>query len=232
MNNMPAKQDNKSKAVGQPQAQWGARELDADNFLLSKVLPMQLTSPLVKEDKAKFGEFRDNVTGELLAPVGKALLFVPIDLKENWIVSELEGKKWVFKETFPYTRSNSQLAKEETVNDVQIKRVHTMDYYVLLMDDLKKGIDIPKVISFRVTSLRGGKVLYTQMYALNPRQGLSPAGMVMAATNRKVDGKDGTYVVMDVTPIEKAHTDYVDAAKKWYDKIVAGQTKVDETEVV
>lgn len=214
-----------------PVVQWGAREeVNADNFLISKILPMQLTSPLVKDDKAKFGEIRDSVTGELLAPLGKPLAFVPVELREYWMVNRLEGKNWVFEESIPYNNSNRGLAREETVNGVQIKRMHCMDYYVLLMNDLLKGIDFPKTISFRSTSLRAGKVLYTRMYALNQRAGLSPAGMIMAVSTKRVDGELGSYVTLEVTPVEQAHADYVECAKKWFDLVRAGKTQIDETE--
>ena len=228
MNNLKVNKDNK---VGQRLSQWGARaEVNTDNFLISKILPMQPTSTLVKDGKAVFGELRDSTTGELLAPVGKSLEFIPIELKEEWLVSELVGKSWEFKETIPYNNSNKSLPKEETVNGVQVKRVHSMEFYVLLLNDLVKGIDFPKTISFRSTSLRAGKVLYTQAYVLNPRQWLPPAGMVMSLSTKRVDGDNGSYMVMEVAPVEKTESSYVESAEKWYDLVRVGKAKVDDRE--
>lgn len=213
-----------------PVQDWGnEEELNSDNVIIPKVLTMQLTSQFVKDGQGMFGELRDSLSTELLAKPGEKLAFIPIDVQEAWLEYHQEKGDWVFDGIKPYNNATKNLAKEETVNGVTIKRIHNMNFYVLLKKDLEQGVDLPKIIPFRVTSIRAGKVLYTRMKVLNKSMGLSPAGYTMAVNTKRVDGEKGSYQVLEVTPVEKTSDAYVTAAKVWYDVIKSGKTKVDES---
>lgn len=211
---------------------WGPPpEVSAKDTIISKILPMQGMSKKVMDGEAAFGEIRDSVTNELVGNLKDPVSFVPFYLQAVWVESEMENGKWVYRRTYPITHENDNQKYEEG----SVKRVRTLNFFVCLEKDLAAGLPIPKILSFRVTSLRAGRKLQTQMYTANQMAKKSPAAMTMKLVAQKQQNDKGTFVVLDVEPAGETSPRYealvFDVYKALVGQLKQGTLKVDESDV-
>src|SRR6185369_11032375 len=68
---------------------WGKREIRSSSIVIPQILKMELMSDLVAEGKAKFGDFVDSLSGEVLGNIEKPLVIIPIEVQEVWVVYEM-----------------------------------------------------------------------------------------------------------------------------------------------
>jgi hypothetical protein len=227
-------------AVATDLKSWGKREIHATSVMIPRVLKMEFMSDKVKEGHAKFGEFRDSLSDEVVGTIDKPLVLIPIEVQEKWAIYDLVEKKGKtsreFREIVVVDGSNESWKYKET----GLERDRIMDVYCLLEEDLKNlpknwkelGLKpLPKIFGFRRTSLRAGKKLYTQMYITNQSKNLPPPAVTIEVSGKKVDGDLGTYIVLDTKPGRNATPDEMQLAFHWYQAIKSGQTKADETEL-
>lgn len=212
--------------------QWGPPpELSSKDTVISKILPMQGMSKKVMDGEAAFGELRDSVTNEKVGDLKNPLTFIPFYLQPVWVESEMVGDKWTYKQTYGITAANDNLKYEEG----NIKRVRTLNFFVCLVKDLEAEKLIPKILSFRVTSLRAGRKLQTQMYNTNAMAKRSPASMVMKLVAEKQQNDKGTFVVLDVQTAgetsERFEAQVFEVYKALSASLKAGTVKVDESDV-
>jgi hypothetical protein len=216
-------------------AEWGdGPELSGQDIIIPKILAMQGLSDLVTSRKAVMGEFRDNVSGELLGSIDAPIPFIPFYMEKIWIESmPKEGGKFKFSGITPITRKNEDLPWEDTDDKgkVLLKRDYTMQFYVLLPSDLEQGLTLPYVISFRRTSLRAGKKLATQMYVTNRQMQLPPAGKIMNLLGKIDSNNDGSYVVMDVGTEDNTPKEYMMKALEMFKIVQSGKAKVDHSDL-
>ena len=59
---------------------WGDAPVSARDIIIPKILAMQGLSELVTDGKAKFGDFVDSVTHQVLGSIDKPLEFVPFHM--------------------------------------------------------------------------------------------------------------------------------------------------------
>ena len=81
------------------------------------------------------------------------------------------------------------------------KRVRRLDFFCLLVSQLKAGTAMPVTLSFRSTSYKSGQILLNQMYVRNKMLGKSPAAIIMSLSGEKVKNDKGTFIVTKVTPV-------------------------------
>lgn len=223
-------------AVASDLASWGKREIRSSSIIIPQILKMELMSDAVAEGRAKFGQFIDSLTGSLLGSIESPLVIVPIEIQEKWIVYDMVQSRGQtsreFKETLPVTAYNENLK----FKDGAIERDRVMDVYCLLEADVKalpkdwaeKGLKpLPKIFSFRRTSLRAGKKLYTQMYITNESKGLPPPAVTIEILGKATDGDKGKYITLDVRPGRLSTPTEMQLAFHWYQAINAGHTKAD-----
>lgn len=213
--------------------EWGVQEFTSRDTVISKIFPMQMMSKKVAEEKARFGEFRDSVTNQLYGSFEKPVEFIPFKIEKVWIESELQkDNTWKYKRTVAITAANDDLRYEDEINGVKIKRLRTYNAYVLLPGDIESGI--PKIISFRVSSMMAGKKLLTQMQVANRAAGLSPAAKAMKLTGRREKNDKGVFVVMDVEVSRDSSALEQKKALDWFKLMQAAPSayKVDESDEV
>jgi len=214
----------------QDMSAWGERPTVSKNdLLISKILLMQGMSKLVTEGDARMGEIRDSVTGGLLANAGTNLEIIPFFCKKYWVQFcktekglDYAGKvEVVDNPADPYYNADWAWETDEMRND------YTYEFFCIL-----PGENIPKVISFRRTSLKAGKKMFNQMYILNAEQGLIPPAYKMILSGRKVTADEGTYMVWDVERGDLASEQEIAGAFRMYkqitDAIQATGVKVDD----
>lgn len=126
---------------------------------------------------------------------------------------------------------NDNLPWQDTVNGVAIKRVRRMNFYCLLPKEVGAGAATPYVISFKSTSFRAGRQMYTQMYMRNARQGLAPCAFLFKVGGEKEKNDKGTFIVPNVELSRPVNPDEYKEALSWFKQIKKGGTKVDESDV-
>ena len=217
---------------------WGAPVSLGQDMVLSKILPMQMTSKLVEADKAKFGEFRDSVSGDKLGSITEPIPLVPFHVQKFWDILEAtpDGKfKWARTEPLvedPVSPGyNDNLPWMDKVDGKDIKRVRRMNFFVLRPEEIANGSSIPYVLSFKSTSYKEGKKLLTQMYMRNRRVNLPPPGHVIILSGTKQKNDDGSWITPSYELGPKATTEQMQDALNWFKVINKGDVKVDESDV-
>lgn len=211
---------------------WGAPpSITHKDIVIPKILPMQGLSKKVMEGQAAFGEFRDSLNNELVGTLNKPFEFIPFFMEKVWIVFEEKNGAMKFTKTVRIDTGNEDWPYEEVVNGVKIRRDRTMNFYVLLPEEVEKGIAIPYILSFRRTSLNAGKKLATTMFVKNMAAKKTPAAMVCELGGVKTQNDKGTFVVMDIK--EKRPSTNVEIAKafEWLQPIAKGAAKVDNSDL-
>lgn len=215
-------------------ADWGNGGLVAKDIIIPRINVMQPMSEKVTGGKAAFGEVRESLNNTLLGGFGTAPLeIVPFLMEKVFIVfdsSDPEDKKYLRME--PITPSNEDAAYEDEEKDDKgdyrkISRFRTMNFYVLLADELKMGTAIPYLLSLSKTSLQAGKKLATQMYVKNINSGKLPASVICSLSVDKQSQDKKTWAVFDIAPSKETPVEWTLEAFKWLKTIKAGKTKVD-----
>ena len=222
----------------QDMATWAkdAQKITAQDIMLPKILAMQGLSKKVTDGEAAFGEFRDSLNNNCVGSMKKPFKFIPLHLEKLWVeftrkTVKKAGKdvdSWDFSKIYPIDHTNENLPYEED----DVRRNRTMQYYVLLPEELEKGTALPYVLSFQRTSLKAGKKLSTTMFIQNIQAGKTPASMVMECSGIKRENDLGTFIVMDVKQSRATTDKELKVAFEWYQRITAGQTKVDNSDIV
>lgn len=213
-------------------AAWGKKPVDVRNIVIARILPQQPMSKFVTEGKAMIGDMIESSNGTKIGDLKTPLEFIPFHQVENWIIFEEKNGAMKFAKIVPCDASNTNWLLEEVVNGVKIKRDRVLEYYVLLPSDLAKGVKRPYVMSFRRTSMKAGKKLYTTMFVTNAANGLTPAATVCSLTGTKTTNDKGTFIVMDVTEGRKSTEAEQVAAFEWYQTVVSSKDiKVDDSAI-
>jgi len=197
---------------------WGqAPQVSSRDTIIPRVMLMQLMSKQVADDQAAYGELRDSLTMEKLGSATEPLEIIPFHFAPVWIEKQYnkDEDEYKYLRTVVIDSSNDNLPFEDEEHG--ISRIRTLQFFVILPSVLSaEGNALPKIVSFRSTSLRNGRKLSTQMYMTNRAAGLSPAGMVMKLTVKKTENDKGKFAVMDVEPSRKATDIELAEAFKWF----------------
>lgn len=233
-NEVVTRQEN---AVSTDVVQWGDDVNVGKDLLISKVLTMQPMSIQVTEDGAKIGEFRDSLTKELYGDIASSRVeFIPFHVRKMWSIQEKkageQNYEWV--KTMPVIEDpthpdyNDNLEWNVTLPDgTEQKRIRRLDFFCLLLAQVKTATAMPVTISFQSTSYKAGQILLNLMYVRNKMAKKSPAGVIMALTGEKVkNDKNQIYVQTAVVPVGNTPAEYVEEAKYWYNMIAKGGANV------
>jgi hypothetical protein len=218
-------------AIPQHLSEWGAPpQLSTKDTTIPKIMLIQPMSKKATDGQGAFGELRDSVTNHLYGSFTKSMEFVPFYFQALWVESEYVKEKndFVYKRTVPVTPENDSAPYEEGL----VKRTRSLNFYILTPEEIAEGRAIPKILTFRVTSLRGGRKLATQMFVSNHAAGLSPAGMVMKLTVKKDSNDKGTFATMDVEQVRASTEKEVAVALQWFKTVKQGANiKVDDSDL-
>ena len=219
-------------------ADWGGQMPLGTDVVLSKILPMQLTSKLVADAKAAFGEYRDSITGEKLGSLTEPRAWIPFHVQKYWDIMQpnAEGDfKFVRMEPLVENPAdpayNDNLPWLDKVDGVETKRVRRMNFYMIDPNQVVDGSAMPYILSFKSTSYKEGKKLYTQMYMRNRKVGLPPPGYTIVLGLDKQSNDDGKWVVPTYELGRKANQAEITECLNWYKLITKGGVKVDESDL-
>jgi len=217
--------------IPQQLGEWGAPPvLSSRDTIIPKIMLLQPMSKKVTDAVGSFGELRDSVTNECYGSFSKTMEFVPFNYQPLWVESEWvkEKNSFEYKRTIPVTPENDNLPHEEGLT----KRTRSLNFYILTPSEIESGKAIPKILSFRVTSIRGGRKLATQMFVANRAAGLSPAGTVMKLIVKKESNDKGTFATLDVEQVRAATEKEVNTCLQWFKTVKqGGNIKEDDSDL-
>lgn len=200
--------------------------VDAKDYLIPSLLLMQSTSDLVKKELARTGEIRDSVSQAKIMERGKSMEFLAFSVFKSWITLTQKGSKYIRQ--VPYTAENCMWPRETTFDGVDVVNYETLNYYVLLPDEIKSGLYVPYLLSFRSTNYRAGKALETARAKLQEFK--KPlAFKVFSLSAQPAENDKGSWFMYQVQESRNATDQELLAAKKWFDIVKSGKTRVDES---
>lgn len=216
--------------VAQDLNAWGDSNVSSRDMVMSKILVMQGLSELVTENKARFGDYVDSVTHEVLGSIDKPLEIIPFHMDKTWLISSREKgeEKYKFERYEAINASNeNKYPFSEIVGSTEFKYEYTYQFYVILPTDPS----MPKVISMKGSSSKSGKALATQMYVRNKFAGLVPPAYTMELGGKKEKNEKGTFAVMETKPKYKTSDEDIRLCLDWMKVIQAGKARVAESAV-
>lgn len=223
---------------------WGVPTTPSQDMVIPKILPMQGLSKLVAERKAMMGEFRDSLSGKLLGSIDKPFEIIPFYLQKVWDIQEQQPDgSFAWARTIPLIEDpmskeyNDNLTWEGEDLDkdgkkVKVKRIRRMNFFVLIPDEVEDGSAMPYVLSFKSTSLKEGKKLYSQMYVRNFKAGLPPPALLAKIGGSMQSNKKGTFVVPQVEFTRKITAKELNECKEWMKLVKKGAVKIDNSDEV
>jgi hypothetical protein len=232
MNNLTTK---KSAELAVETPDFAEVEFSASDLVIPKIMAMQPTSELVSQERAKYGDFINSVTEEIIGNIeSKPIEFIPFFAVRKWCVQKKDpaSGKLEFLSFEPITKENQGLPYESQENGETIIRTMYRDIYVLLADSA-----VPFIVQFKGVSGRAGKVLMSNMYVYNTLTNggkTNPALFVWKLAGIKRSNDKGRFIELACSQSRRSTQDEINEAAKW-SKLVNGQaleisTKKDKPE--
>ena len=201
-------------------------DVDASDIIIPKVLLMQAISQLVEAEKAKQGDFVHSLDENIIgAKEDKPVEFITLGMYKT--LQTYENNKYVKTESL--TPENAALPYEEIKGGVTINRSKTMNYYVIRPEDVENMAVFPMVITFKRTSLKGGKKLATKLMMLE-EFGAEIYAKTFKLIARQEEGEKGKYYVMDIVDGRKSNDVELKQALKWTTRLKTDDAKVHEAD--
>lgn len=227
MNKAVVKKQTTDVVVGDSLDGWGnVQDIDQSNVIIPKILPMQSTSMLVVEGHAKMGEFRDSLSGKLLGSIDKEVEFIPISTEAKWILFH-DGK---YHKEVAQTNYNKNWSIEDHIDGVHIKRVRCINVFAVLPEDIKTGMAMPYVVSFRSTSYEGGKQVVTRIFQNVNLMKKNPSIYTMKLRAKRMSNDKGNWIVMTTAVGRRSTPEELDVCKNFHVMMQDQKVKVDESE--
>ena len=206
----------------------GEMPVDSRDFLIPKILLMQSTSELVKQEKARAGEIRGSVDTNKIADREGKVEIIPFTVYKTWVTFLKKGSTFVRQ--VPFTPENCTLPREEMVDGHEVVNFETLNYYCLLPDEIKAGMFMPYVVSFRSTSYTAGKTLESMRAKLAEFKKPLPFKTFWLSSNPRKNDK-GSFYAYGITESRNTTDAELEAVKKWYQLVKGGGARVDESEL-
>lgn len=134
--------------------------LSASDLRIATLLVMQPSSGMVSDQKAKLGDIVNNENEQVIAGFDKPLEVIALYKYETVRMYQAADGKFV-KEV-PY--EGVKIVKEGYEEEVAVRRYHTLNFFVLLIDDIKKGEGFPVLIRFKSTSFTAGNKFASYLF--------------------------------------------------------------------
>lgn len=209
-------------------ADFGESAISAQDIVIPKVLTMQGLSKLVTEGQAKFGDFVDSISSQVIGCYDKKHLeFIPFHMDKTWTVSKKKGDRYQYLKTEACTPENENRQWEEVINGEQFKNEKALNFYCILPSDPS----MPYIIQFKGTSSKAGKELATQMYVKNRAVGKVPPAKVMKLMGEKTTNDSGIFIKLKTAMVRDSSVDEIKNCLEWFQTIRKGAVKVDDSDV-
>ena len=224
-------------AVTSDLTDWGQAPAMGQDIIIPKILPMQPTSDLVADGKAVMGEFRDSLSGSKLGSIVEPIEILPFHVEKFWDIYHEEGDQFEWKGSEPLVENpadknyNDNLPWADKINGVSVKRIRRMNFFVMLPSEMAKGGTVPYILSFKSTSFREGKKMFTQMFFRNRAANLPPPAYTFKLSGVKQKNDKGTFIVPTIELSRASSQAEIDKCLVWFKIIKKGEVKVDDSDI-
>lgn len=198
-----------------PEGSWGTENVSSSDVLIPKLLLMQGLSELVAQEKAKAGDIVNSVTGIVVGGKTTPVEMIPITTWRTLITMEEINGKMEYKTQEPLTAANEILPWEEVVNGVKVRRVKSLNFYVLLTSELTVPGALPYLLSFRSTSYTTGRKLINHFIQAD-RMKIPPAKAAFNLLCHQEKNDKGPYYVFDLAFSRSTTESELLTAYEWY----------------
>lgn len=142
-----------------------------NDLLIPKLQLVHTMSEVFKKGQAKYGEYINSITGQLLWKPDdeEGIHFLVIRSFKRWHTFEIVIDRKTKKVTEEFLRSDIMSTKnihwkyQDTEEGQDVVRKQVISAIVLLRDDLEKGLKKPYIVDFKSTSKMGGRRLVTDL---------------------------------------------------------------------
>lgn len=134
--------------------------LSAADLRIATLLLMQPSSGMVSDQKAKLGDIINNESEQVIGSFDKALEAIALYKYETIRMYQASDGKFVKEVAYEGTK----IVKEGYEDDVPVRRYHTLNFFVLLCDDIAKGEGFPVLIRFKSTSFMAGNKFASYLF--------------------------------------------------------------------
>lgn len=198
---------------------WGAaNDLDGSDLVVSRIYHQQALSKFVSEDKAKAGDWCDNLTGEVLAKSTEPLSLIIFHTERQWAISisKLSNNEFEFLRNEPVTPENANLPWEEETQEGTIKRQFRYNYFCLLAN---KVDELPYVLTLSSTKIKEAKRFNTILRKMKEK-GQSSARFIFnfqSVKESKIkDGKNLSWYNVAISQGERTTDEQFKKAYQWF----------------
>lgn len=202
--------------------------IDSKDFLIAKLLLMQGLSTWVQEEKARAGEIRGSLDCNKVAEKEGSLEIIPFQVYKTWVTVAKAGNEFISQQ--PLTPANYSKPREEVIDGKECLNFETLNYYCVLPEEIKKGMFMPYVVSFRSTSYTAGKTLETHRALLQEFGKPLPFKTFNLGSAARENDK-GKFYVYTITESRDTTDSELEAVKHWFNIVKQGGAKVDESDV-
>lgn len=203
----------------------------ATDILMPTLLLMQQMSKLVVDEKAKSGEYRDSLEGKLLAGKGEAVEVIPFGFHKTWVRFSKKDGQQVFEGIEPFTAQNANRPREEIVEGVDYQNFETINYYVLIPEEIKSGVFLPYLIRFRSTGYMAGKRMETFRAKMAEFKKPHCFSTFLIGAEQVENAQKQKYWRPTVANGRDTTDAELSAVKHWSDMVKAGRVKADDSDL-
>lgn len=203
--------------------------VDMGDLLISKILLMQGMSKLVGAEKASSGDMIDSISNAKLGNKESPIEVIPFHMMKTWVIFEEFNSKLEYKEVVPFNETNADWKWDAVINGVKVRRDKSLNYYVLLPHEIKEGMFMPYVVSFRRTSYQAGQKLETwrTKFRMFNKPIFSKTFKLLAV---KESNDKGTFNRFDVEVMRDTMPEEIKAVNQWRELVKAPHARVDDSE--
>lgn len=209
----------------------GEAEVEAKDLIIPKFLLMQGLSKSVSDGKAVLGEIRDSLENKLLGGKDKSFEFIPLHHNKTWIIFTEEKGKLEYTAQVPYTAENADWEWNTTIDGKKVRRDQAINIYAIIPSEIKDGIFMPYLISYRRTSYNAGKQMLTKLQQMKIIE--RPWFTKTFKLGSKQEKNDqGAYYVYTCEMGRDTKSEEIEAIKPWLKMLKSQTVKVDDSDLV
>lgn len=202
--------------------------VDVRDIIIPKLVLMQSISKAVADEKARAGEIRGSIDLQKITEREGSVEIIPFHVYKTWVTLSKGGSEFVRQ--VPLTMANYNWPREELLGGKEVVNFETINYYVLLPEEIKKGVFMPYVVSFRSTSAMAGKTLETHRARLKEFGKPLPFKTFKLGSQAKKNDK-GNFFVFTIAESRDTTDAELDAVKHWHAIVKSTTVRVDESDV-
>lgn len=201
-------------------------EISQNDIVIPKILLMQPISEMVSQDKAKYGDFVNSLTNEVISDCIKGIDVIPLSFKKYHIVNKKGSDgKFKFLRIDPILNAHDDAKPYLDAEGADIiERKTVMDFYVLAPEIC----ELPFSLQFKGMSIRTGKAFYTTSFVMARASKKMPYEKVFTITAKKTKNEKGNFAILDFKVKGASSVEQLEAAKVWYETVNKQAVKVAE----